>query len=353
MGYLKKKNIDDLLTSIIILNFNGEKVIHDCIESIYKTTNAKFEIIIIDNGSVDNSHKECKKKFPKINLIENDENIGMTARNIGIDNSNGDFIVFLDSDTIVEPEWLTNFLNSYDKHGEGLYQPKFLEIERPNVINSAGNMINIFGLTYLKGRGEIDSGQYDDFQTISYTGGACTFASRDTIKKIGDVDPLFFAYHDDVDYGWRGWLMGFPSYYEPKSVVHHYGSPTLKWSSKKFFLLERNRWICLLTLYSRKNLLKILPLLLIVEIGMIGFFIKKGMLLMKIKSFFSLIKLSKKIEKRRNRLNKLRHFSDKEVILNFVDDFRLPMSTTNIQTSNKVNSVITSLSKKARKILNS
>ena len=100
------------------------------------------------------------------------------------------------------------------------------------------------------------------------------------------------------------------------------------------------------------NLLKIFPLLIIVEIGMLGFFIKKGMLLMKIKSFFSLIKLNKKINQRRNRLNKVRKYSDKEIILNFVDDFRLPIATTNIQTSKKVNSIITSLSKKARNIIN-
>jgi hypothetical protein len=233
-----------------------------------------------------------------------------------------------------------------------LYQPKFLEVEKPEIINSAGNMINIFGLTYLKGRGEVDEGQYNEFKTISYTGGACTFASIKSIKKIGEVDPLFFAYHDDVDYGWRGWLVNIPSYYEPRSIVHHYGSPTLKWSSKKFFLLERNRWICLLTLYSKMNLVKILPLLLIVELGMIGFFIKKGMLLVKIKSLFSLIKLSKKINDRNNKLNKIRKHSDKEIILNFVDDFRLPIATTNIQTSNKVNSIITLLSKKARNIIN-
>lgn len=340
------------LTSIIILNYNGAKVMHDCIDSIYKTTKEKFEIIVIDNGSTDNSHIECKKKFPDITLIKNTENIGMTARNIGIDNSNGEYIVFLDSDTIVEANWLTNFLNSYNIHGEGLYQPKFLEMKRPNIINSAGNMINIFGLTYLRGRGEIDSGQFNDFKIISYTGGACTFASKNTIKKIGNIDPIFFAYHDDVDYGWRGWLLKIPSYYEPKSIVYHYGSPTLKWSSKKFFLLERNRWICLLTLYSRSTILKIIPLLLIVEIGMLGFFIGKKMLLMKIKSFFSIIKLLGKIESRRKRITKSRKYSDKEIIVNFVDDLLLPTSTTNLKTSQKVNSVITLLSKLSRKLIN-
>ncbi len=349
----KNLNLNDLLVSVIILNYNGGKIIIECIESVFKTQSINFEIILIDNNSKDNSFEECKEKFPEIKFIKNENNMGMTARNIGVQEANGTFIVFLDSDTKVKPNWLSNFIESYKNHGEGLYQPKFLEMERPNIINSAGNKINIFGLTYLRGRGEIDAGQYDDFQIISYTGGACTFASRDTIKKIGKVDSLFFAYHDDVDYGWRGWLMKIPSYYEPNSVVYHHGSIILKWSSKKFFLLERNRWICLLTLYSRTSFLKILPLLLMVEMGMIGFFIKKGMLLTKIKSFFSLIKLSRKIESRRNRLNKLRCNSDKEIIKNFVDDFLLPMIATDNKTSDKANSIIISLSKKARKMINS
>ena len=89
--------IKNSLISIIILNYNGGQIIQDCIESIYKTTKAEFEIILIDNNSIDSSDKECKEKFPQINLIGNNENTGMTARNIGIDNSKGDFIVFLDS----------------------------------------------------------------------------------------------------------------------------------------------------------------------------------------------------------------------------------------------------------------
>ena len=137
MGSLENEDLKNKLTSIIILNYNGAKVLDNCIESIYKTTKEKFEIIIIDNNSIDNSHNESKKQFPDIVLIENNENVGMTARNIGIDNSNGEFIVFLDSDTIVEPNWLTNFISSYNIHGEGLYQPKFMEIERRDVINSA------------------------------------------------------------------------------------------------------------------------------------------------------------------------------------------------------------------------
>ena len=74
MSDLENNDLKNKLTSIIILNYNGAKVLHNCIESIYKTTKEKFEIIVIDNNSIDNSHNECKKQFPGIVLIENSEN---------------------------------------------------------------------------------------------------------------------------------------------------------------------------------------------------------------------------------------------------------------------------------------
>ena len=90
------------LTSIVILNYNGGDDLFECIESVLQTKECKYEIILIDNGSRDNSHIKCKNEFPKIKLIENTKNIGMAARNMGIENSKADFVVFLDSDTLVE-----------------------------------------------------------------------------------------------------------------------------------------------------------------------------------------------------------------------------------------------------------
>ena len=338
------------LVSIIILNYNGGKTILECIESIYKSNYSKFEIIVIDNGSSDNSNLKCKKNFEKIKLIENEENLGLAARNIGIDNAKGTFIVFLDSDTLVEKNWLKNLLESHEKHGIGLYQPKFLETKFPKIISSAGNMINIFGLSYSIGRGEQDKLQFEKFREINYAPGACTFANLDTMKKIGKVDPIFFAYHDDLDYGWRGLLLGIPSYYEPSSIVHHYGSPTLQWSSKKFYLLERNRWICLLTLYSTSTLVKILPLLIILEIGMTLFFIKKRMFKVKIKAFFSILKLYGKILKRKRQIQSKRKISDEEIIRKFVDDFHLQTTKNGKKSSEKIEKMVIKLSRLGKKL---
>lgn len=336
--------------SIIILNYNGGNVILNCIESVLKTTDISFEIILIDNNSSDNSHNICKERVQDIRLFENEENIGLAARNIGIKNAKGEFIVFLDSDTLVEKNWLKVLQESYQKNGDGLYQPKFLEMNNKNIISSAGNMINILGFAYSIGRGEKDIGQYDKFRKIGYAPGACTFSSINIIKKIGEIDPIFFAYHDDLDYGWRATLLGISSFYEPKSIVYHYVSHTLSWNSKKFFLLERNRWICILTLYSSKTIIKIFPLLFCLEIGIFAYFIIKGMGDVKIKAFFEILKLNKAIKNRKQRLQQHRKINDQKIIKDFVDDFHLT-TTREIKKSSNLAKIIIYFSKLARKIL--
>lgn len=344
----RNTSTDEPYVSIIIVNYNGGNILIECIESIYQTVKHTFEIILVDNNSSDNSHLKCKKIFPLIKLIENDKNIGLTARNQGIKAAKGQFIVFLDSDTVVTENWLDNLLASFKDHGEGLYQPKLLEKNRPDIINSAGNMINILGMGFSRGKGEKDEGQYNKFQEIGYSSGACTFSSSKVINKIGNINKIFFSYHDDLDYGWRGWLQNIPSFYEPKSVVYHLGSPTLKWSGKKFYFLERNRWICLLYLYSTSTVIKILPILLLLEIGIFFYFLAKGYDLEKIKSSISIWKLRHEIKESKIEIQKLKIISDKKVIKHFVDNFEIPR---NVSSMDKYYKIVTLLSKFARKII--
>ena len=346
-------NTESVSTSIIILNYNGGSDLFECIESIYQTIDCQYEIILIDNNSTDNSHIKCKKKFPEIKIIQNDINLGMTARNIGIKNAKSEYIVFLDSDTIVEKDWLKNLITSFKDHGEGLYQPKILEKQNRNIISSCGNMINIFGFGFAKERGKKDDFKFDKFSKIGYTSGACTFSSLTTIKKIGGIDEIFFAYHDDLEYGWRAALLGIDSFFEPKSKIYHRVSLTLEKSSKKkIFLTERNRLICLNTLYSRKTFYKILPLLIILETGIFLYFLTKKMGIVKLKSYFSLLQLNSKIIKKRKNIEKIRNHSDKNIIKKFSDEFILPPDVVNTKNSNRINSIIILLSSKARNLIN-
>ena len=83
-------------TSIIILNYNAGKLLLDCVDSITKSSSDNYEIILVDNNSKDNSHIKCKKKFPGIRLIENDQNLGYCeGNNVGIKKARGKFIVIL------------------------------------------------------------------------------------------------------------------------------------------------------------------------------------------------------------------------------------------------------------------
>ena len=115
------------LVSIIILNYNAGELLLNCVDSLKKSTYTNLEILIVDNISSDNSQKKCKEKFPDIELIQNDENLGYCeGNNVGIRKAKGKFIIILNPDTIIESNCISELISAYNKFGEGLYQPKIL-----------------------------------------------------------------------------------------------------------------------------------------------------------------------------------------------------------------------------------
>lgn len=311
-------------TSIIIVNFNGGELLDRCISSILKTITKEFEIILVDNSSEDNSHLRCKKKFPEISLIENKKNLGFCeGNNIGIQHSKGEFLVFLNPDTEVEPNWLEELHEAFGKVGEGLFQPKILLLDSDKIIQTTGANFNLFGLSFLRGYKEKDIDQYNKLEQIGWVSGACFFISRDTLNKIGYFDPYFFAYGEDLSISWRGAHQGIKSYYVPTSVIYHYySSQSFKKSSiKKFYLTKRNRFLSLLTHYSRSTFYKILPVLILIEILTFIVYLfkdfKKGKTLLKVHK--DLIKDKKIIYKKYCELEAKKSLDDKVVINNFLN----------------------------------
>ena len=321
---------ENSLVSVVIINYNGKEYILDCMNSVFKTTNCNFEVLLIDNNSSDNSSESCKEKYPEIRLFRNKKNLAMAARNKGIDEAKGDFLVFLDADTVVEPNWLSILLDSYKKHGIGIYQGRFFKKSDHSIIENCGCMTNIFGTGFARDRGQKNNNQFEKFQKISFATGACTFSATHIFREIGYVDEssLFFLMVDDLDYGWRGWMLGIPSYYEPQCIIYHVGSPNLGWSSEKFFFMERNRWICLLTLYSEKTLFKIFPFLILYDFCIFLFLSSKRMGFVKVRAFFSLLKMLSKIQKRKKLMQSKRKFQDHEIVKNFVNTIDVPMGLT-------------------------
>jgi GT2 family glycosyltransferase len=337
-----KKNF----TSIIILNYNGTKFLQDCINSIIRETNSPYEIIVVDNNSPDKSGELFSKKFPEITFILNKDNVGVPeGLNIGIRNASGDFIVLLNNDLIVMPNWLENFFKAYDKTGDALYQPKSLKFKDPSILDGTGCMINIFGFGFARDKGIKDEGKYTEQEEISYASGTCMFAPKKIFDEIGYFDSTFFAYHEELDLGWRARIFGYRSYYVPKTIIHHHGSAHWKWSPQVFYLLERNRWLVLLKNYSLPTLLKLWPSLIIIEFSMLGFFATKGLLLKKFKSYGSILGLFGHIIRQRKIIHDKRKTSDIEIMRSFCGTIKIPAEANNSKLNNKFEKLLTSLCK--------
>ena len=346
---MTKSNLNPLV-SIIILNYNAGNLLLNCVDSVFKSTYPNFEVLVVDNISTDNSHVVCKKKFEKIHLIENKENLGYCeGNNVGIRNANGEFVVILNPDTIVEPNWLNHLMSAYNEFGEGLYQPKFFSLNEKHVLQSTGNMLHIFGFGFAKDKGKIDDEKMESVEKINYASGTCLFTSKIVLDKIGLLDPFLFLYHDDLDLGWRAAHIGINSFYVPKSIIYHAESYSIKWSSKKFYWLERNRKYCLLTHYSKETYAKMRLSLFLVDLCVWLFYLSKGFLGAKIKAELDIFRNRKAIKIRHKQLEKIKIISDKELVKKFPDKIFVPKNVSEPIFNQLFNNILSVLSKKVKK----
>jgi hypothetical protein len=338
------------LISIVILNYNAGDLLIDCVDSIQKSNYKNYEIIVVDNISKDKSHKKCKEKFPNIKLIENSENLGYCeGNNVGLRVTNGEFVVILNPDTIVDPSWLSKLLQAYRKNGDGIYQPKFLATTDHSMLLSTGNMIQIFGFGYSRSKGDLDKGQYEKFEKINFASGTCIFTSKKIIEKIGLFESFLFAFHDDFELCWRGALIGINSFYVPSAIVYHpVEGYSFRWSPLKFKLLERNRKYCLLTLYSRSTFFKMIPGLILIDIAVFFFYLSKGMGKIKILADLEILKNLKNINKKYKNNQKIRKINDKELIIQFKNEVIVPKWVIKNRTNILFNKFLVIISKITR-----
>ena len=337
------------LVSVIVLNYNAGELLLNCVDSLKKSAYTNLEILVVDNISTDGSQKKCKEKFPDVELIQNNENLGYCGgNNVGIKKAKGEFIVILNPDTIVEKNWIDELILAHREFGDGLYQPKILSLNEENIIQSTGNMLHIFGFGYARDKGNKISDKKEEIEKIGYASGTCLFTSREVITRVGLLDEFLFLYHDDLDLGWRAAHIGINSYYVPKSKIYHVESYSLKWSSKKFYWLERNRKYCLLTHYSKETYDKMRFSLVLVDLFVWTFYFSKGFLGAKIKAELEIRKHKENIKKKYIELERKKIITDRELIRNFPDEIFVPTNVSQESMNQTFNSILAKLSKKVK-----
>ena len=317
--------------SIVIPHWNNVDVLSECLESISNTNFENFETIVVDNASTDNSVASVRSNYPNVKLIENDKNYGYAGGcNIGAEAASGDFLIFLNNDTVQEKDWISNLIktiNSDDKIAA--VQPKILNYYNRNVFDYAGGSgghMDIYCFPFARGRifsfQENDEGQYNNKEKCFWSSGTCFMVRRELFQKAGGVDKSFFAHMEEIDLCWRLYAMGFEVWVEPDSVVYHKNALTLPmYSHKKYYLNHRNSLLMLLGNYSIKNIFLIgIPRLILEKIAC---FYSILMLDWRhftaiLRSLFWIIFHPNVIMKKRKSFSKIRTITDKKIMENMM-----------------------------------
>lgn len=222
------------LVSIIIQNFNGEKVIEKCLDSVLKTHYKPFEVLVVDSKSDDNSIRLIREKYGKnklIRLIALKKDNGYTyGNNVGAKFSKGKYLIFLNPDAIVTPEWADSLVDFCEKNEElkiGSLQSKILLIDK-HTIDTTGDFCTYFISPFNRGFREDDISNYNEVCEVFSGASSSMLVIREDFLKIGGFDTEFNVLLSDVDYGWRCRLLGYKNFYINNSLVYHDRSSTYR-----------------------------------------------------------------------------------------------------------------------------
>jgi GT2 family glycosyltransferase len=321
------------LVSIIIVNYNGYHLLKDCLQSVLNNDYHKFEIIIVDNGSSDQSISKIKIDFSQhlkiIKILNLQKNLGPSlARNLAFKKSKGDIIAFLDNDTKVKKDWITQVIPAFNSNSKiGVIQSKILLMEDPKKIDYVGEYLSNLGfLKSVATYGEIDKHQYDTVNQILAAKSAGMFIRRQAFIDAGMFDPSYFIFMEETDLGWRTWLKGYENILVSKSIVYHKFSSTKNIVDPNFnnYLIRfhgtKNYIQTLIKNLDTKNLTKILPKNIFLWSGLAFFLIITG----KIKSGYNIFKglvwnftNLHQILKKRQKIQKNRIITDNQLFNNY------------------------------------
>lgn len=231
------KRIKQPLVSIIILNYNGSKYLANCLGSVLESFYDSFEIIFVDNASTDDSISIVNKIFKddKIIIVRNSSNLGFAeGNNIGAGYARGEYLVFLNNDTKVEPTWLQALVQVMELDQKiGAAQSKMLLLDDPGrIFDSAGDFIDFYCMAFRRADGEKDLGQHDNMEEVFSARGACMIIRRSVLNAVEGFDPDFPLGYEDIDICWRIRLRGYKVMYVPKSIVFHKGYGTSSYLRK-------------------------------------------------------------------------------------------------------------------------
>lgn len=246
-------NEDFPLVSVISVNYNQSAITLEMLESFRKVTYPNYEIIIVDNGSPNDNPDIIKNNYPEVNLIKSAENLGFAGgNNLGIKASNGDYVMLINNDTEVDPDFLQPLVKKFQSDQTiGAASPKIYFHHTPKMLQFTGfsKMNNYTIRNHGWGHGKIDSGQFDEDRETFFAHGAAMMVSREVMQEVGLMAEVFFLYYEEMDWAQRIRDAGYKIFYVHNSVIYHKESvSTGRQSPLKIYYINRAR-----TIYTLRN----------------------------------------------------------------------------------------------------
>lgn len=257
--------------SIIIVNWNGKKWLERCINSLMKQSYHNYEIIFVDNASTDGSAEFVRKKYPRVIIIQNDQNYGFAkGNNIGFNNSKGEYVLLINSDTESQVGLIEELLNAFDIIPNlASVQPKLVLMNNHSIIDSCGSFLtNTTFLYHYGNRKDQSLPKYNIPMPVYSHKGAVMMIKRKIIEKIHLFDNDFWCYYEETDFCHRAWIAGFECWYYPTTTVkHESGFTAIKFDEGKIqFHNFKNKLLCMIKNFEALTLLSILPIYFCINI---------------------------------------------------------------------------------------
>jgi hypothetical protein len=217
------------LITVIILNYNGRRWLPACLDALTQQRDApEFEVLLVDNGSSDDSVRFVRASYPLVRVHETGANLGFAGgNNAGVEQAHGEWIVFLNNDTAADEAWLSRLWQAHGAHPEfALVTSRLVFLDDPSVIDSAGDGYLRAGGAFKHGHGGDASAFATSREVFSACGGAFMIR-RDAFAALGGFDDRFFMVYEDVDLSYRARLRGWRVWYAADAIVRHAVSGSL------------------------------------------------------------------------------------------------------------------------------
>ena len=316
------------MVDVIIPNFNGMKYLPVCLDSLSRQTFNNFKIMMIDDCSEDGSVSYVKEKYPHVSVLEFHQNKGFSmAVNEGIRRTSGELVFLLNSDTELDERCIESLVSAFQEENEvAIAAPRVLMFDRRDIIDSAGILYRIDGLSRGAGTGCRDSEEYGISKLIFGASAGAAAYRRTLLNEIGLLDEDFKFYYEDTDLSFRALLRGYRCLYVPSAVVYHHGGQQRHSDFTRYYT-TRNLIYTLVKNMPARLLIKYFPYIVFYQVYQSFFAASKGKIAIDVKARFDALSGLAKMMRKRKEIQKRRTMSCSELARVITHEFeRVPKS---------------------------